>query len=166
MSSNSRDVAGEKNPKYRHGLTVRDATGRMKPHAVYTAYQNMMSRCYNSRNEKYHRYGGRGVIVCFEWRGNPAAFAEWSFANGWSQGLTIDRIDNDGNYEPSNCRWTTKSKNSQKKSTTKLTYHQSRAIFERCKSGENEYDIAREFGVTHGTVWFIVNEMTWKQDYN
>lgn len=151
------DLAGDKNPNYRHGLT----DGGSYRHPVYTAWQNMKARCLNTANAKYHRYGGRGVTICPEWL-DSATFAAWAFANGWAKGLTLDRIENDGNYEPNNCQWLTRSRNSRKKSTTKLTYDKSRQIYNRATNGENEYDLAREFGVSHGTVWFIVNEMTWK----
>ena len=68
----------------------------------------MKQRCSNPNHKSYHNYGGRGIIVCDEWKNNYQAFYDWSMNNGYKEGLSIDRINNNGNYEPSNCRWTDK----------------------------------------------------------
>jgi hypothetical protein len=72
-------------------------------------YYNMKSRCYNSNTPKFKNHGGRGITVCDEWLGENGFinFYNWSFQNGYSEKLTLDRIDNDGNYEPNNCKWST-----------------------------------------------------------
>jgi len=66
----------------------------------------MNARCKNPKNVAYKYYGARGISVCAAWR-DFAPFQGWSLANGYEEGLSIDRIDNDKGYEPSNCRWTT-----------------------------------------------------------
>jgi hypothetical protein len=66
---------------------------------------NMLARCYDPSNNRWKNYGGRGIKVCEEWLNNSRRFYDWVMANGYEPGLTLDRIDVDGNYEPSNCRF-------------------------------------------------------------
>lgn len=77
---------------------------------LYTIWCGMRQRCNNKNREAYSLYGGKGVKVCDEWN-DFLAFKKWAMSNGYADNLSIDRIDNNGDYEPSNCRWITASEN-------------------------------------------------------
>lgn len=84
---------------------------------------SMYCRCYYPTTNGYQRYGGRGIKMCDEWIKNPDSFYDWSINNGYKEGLTIDRIDVNGNYEPSNCRWVTKElQDNNRRTNRKITY--------------------------------------------
>lgn len=74
---------------------------------LYDVYNNIVKRCTNPNNPSYKDYGGRGVTLCDEWE-DINVFLDWAYKNGYSDGLSIDRIDNDLGYSPNNCRWSTK----------------------------------------------------------
>lgn len=154
MGRNYKEFSGKSNPNYKTGYAVKG-----KRPSFYNTWQNMKARCNRPKHPKYNRYGGRGIKICKEWE-SIEAFAKWALKNGWEEGLSIDRIDNDGDYTPQNCRWVSISKNSRKKSTTKITFEQAKHIRKRAQKGECGYELAKEYNVTHGTVWFIVNNFT------
>lgn len=75
---------------------------------LHTVWRGIRNRCYSHNNTMFHRYGGRGIIMCEAWKNDFMIFHNWCCENGWEEGLTIDRRDNDGNYEPLNCRFVSK----------------------------------------------------------
>ena len=104
-----------KNSKqYKHGFA-----GKSR---IYKIWLHMKGRCLNKTDNNYYRYGGRGISICKEWKDDFINFYNWAITNGYSSELTIDRINNDGNYEPQNCRWTDiKTQANNRRSNRKIT---------------------------------------------
>lgn len=87
---------------------------------LYNIWKGMKKRCGYQKAVNYKNYGGRGIKVCSAWEKSFSAFREWALQNGYQDDLTIDRVDNNGNYEPGNCRWVTmKEQNHNKRSKKK-----------------------------------------------
>ena len=151
-------VKGTNNPRYKTGLRMGDKTC-----SLYSSWQAMKQRCLNPNNPKYPRYGGRGIKICENWL-DIVGFYSWAKESGWQEGLTIDRIDNDGNYCPENCRWVSVSMNSKKKRTTKISDAVANEI--RSRINEDWYALAKEYGCTHGNIWFIMHNRTHLSEKN
>lgn len=96
---------------------------REKNIRLYYCWQSMIQRCTRQTHHKYQLYGSRGIRVCDEWIHDFRAFAEWSLNNGYADDLYIDRIDDNGDYEPSNCRWVTKMVNNNNKRNNHYLRH-------------------------------------------
>lgn len=106
----------------------------MKRTKLYYVWTSMKNRCTNPKVYAYSRYGGRGIRVCDEWQTFPP-FLDWAMKSGYKEGLSLDRIDNDGDYKPSNCRWATKEEQSENTSQNVfLTYNgETHTIAQWCK---------------------------------
>ena len=87
---------------------------------IASIFSGMKDRCYNSNCKDYSKYGGKGIKICDEWLNNSTLFELWSLDNGYSDQLTIDRIDGNKDYSPNNCRWIPLEDNARYKSTTSL----------------------------------------------
>ena len=88
-------------------VTAHQTHGQSYSH-LYQIWHGMKMRCVNPNMQDYSRYGGRGINVCDDWNDNYESFQDWALNNGYSEDLTIDRIDPNGNYEPDNCQWASK----------------------------------------------------------
>jgi hypothetical protein len=117
----------------------------------------MVQRCHNPRVGMFYTYGARGIKVCDEWRNNPKSFYEWAMANGYKEGLSIDRINNDGNYEPSNCQWITIQENLSKEA--KLDSNKRKCLISLyTDSSMKVKDIAKAYSIDTSRIYQILKE--------
>lgn len=131
---------------------------------LFWVYHGIKSRCYNRNNTAYHRYGGRGIKMCDEWRNDACKFFEWALSNGWRQGLEVDRVNNDGDYSPSNCQLVSHAVNSRKRSSTKMTYELAGKLREFYRANSFTHaEVAQHFGVSEITAWRILNNKIWTE---
>lgn len=122
---------------------------------LHMIWGGMIGRCHTKTNGNYARYGGRGVIVCDEWR-TFVPFMNWALSHGYSDELQIDRIDNDGNYEPSNCRFVTRKVNVNNSSRAKriIIFGETKTISEwsddvRCRVNKDTFYVRmNKYGMT------------------
>jgi len=103
---------------YKCSATQRSETTNFRTHGLskkypklYNVWGGIKRRCYNKNQKSFKNYGARGIKMCNEWKNDFKSFYEWALNNGYKEGLEIDRINNNGNYEPNNCRWITKQEN-------------------------------------------------------
>ncbi len=135
-------------------------THYMSSTSEYAAWINMKTRCYNPKDRMYHRYGGRGIIVCDSWRNSFLNFY-LDMGNKPFPKAELDREDNDGNYEPDNCRWVTHKNNTRNTSKTKLNMKKAGEI--RLLYGQYSFkELAIIYNVSQGVINGIVRNQTWK----
>ncbi len=108
---------------------------------LYSRYLGMLQRCHNPKTPAYKNYGGRGIVVCREWRESYPAFESWALANGFSPELSIDRIDVNGPYSPDNCRWTTMKVQANNKRTNLVVFGVSHSMKEWCAITETSHSV-------------------------
>jgi hypothetical protein len=125
---------------------------------AYVSWRQMKQRCTNPKYPGFGRYGGRGIRFCDRWK----LFANFLADMGdRPEGKSLDRIDCNGNYEPSNCRWATMTEQQRNRSTNKLTQAKADAIRQRATAGESPRDLAREYGVTASLIYVIRDGRIW-----
>lgn len=124
-------------------------------------FYGIIARCCRKSHKSYCRYGGRGIAVCNEWRDNPDAFFLWANNNGYLHGLQLDRINNDGNYSPENCRFVTPSTNQRNSSNAKLNNVAVKLIRKLIQQGVTQKRIASAYRISPSVICGIVNRKLW-----
>lgn len=145
----SRDWRGAKNPKYRHGL---------RWSREYVSWLEMRWRCLSPKCKHYANYGGRGITICDRWSSFVNFLADMGAR---PDGTSLDRIDNAGNYEPSNCRWGTRTEQARNRRNVRLTMERAEDIRARASRGEKRKDLAAEFGVSLSLVRAVLERRVW-----
>jgi hypothetical protein len=98
-------------------ISNRNKTHGLSKHPLFTSWIGMRNRCLNIKHNRAKNYIGKGVSICNEWANDFMSFYNWSIKNGWEKGLSIDRINNNGNYEPSNCKFSNNKQQSRNRSS-------------------------------------------------
>jgi len=134
---------------------------RKKKPPEYFVWQSMRARCSNPNNKYFSRYGGRGITICPEWDSFDQFFKD--VGPRLTSVHQIDRIDNDGNYEPKNCRWSTPAENVHNSSACRLTWNEVELIRNYWESGDMmQRDIATRFNIAPCTVSSICAYRSWR----
>ena len=133
------------NPNLRHGGSNT---------RLYRIYNHMKDRCFRSSSHDFHLYGGRGITECLDWVENFSVFQKWAIENGYGGGLSIDREDVNGNYEPSNCRWVTMKVQQNNKRNTRVFEIEGRLMTAGNWASEKgiSYDTAKHYLKKHGQI--------------
>ena len=134
-------------------LVNRNKTHNLSKSRLYKILYAMKNRCYYPKDKCYNCYGGRGITVCDEWLHDFQAFYDWAMAHGYNESLTIDRIDTNGNYEPSNCRWITNKEQQYNKSNNHLITYNGET------KTAKQWSI--ELGIEYGTLLSRLNRSHW-----
>ena len=112
---------------------------------LYRIWIDMKRRCYSTKRISYKYYGQKGICICDEWKNSFKAFQDWALNNGYEDTLSIDRINNNGNYEPSNCRWATiKQQNNNMSTNHYIEYNNEKYTLKQlCEKYNFDYDLTR-----------------------
>lgn len=127
---------------------------------IYRIYRHMVNRCSNSKVDSYPLYGGRGIVVCDEWK-RFEPFYEWAMNNGYSEVLSIDRIDNEKGYSPDNCQWSSVVDQARNKRNTVGSEEIASKVRELRANGVRNKDVSDQLGLSRTTVSDITYHRSW-----
>lgn len=172
QSKAARGKLGKKRPEhsklmkkyYEQGVIslIDTTTHNLSGHELYSTWKGMHYRCYSEQSKSYKNYGGRGIKVCEEWH-DLNNFIEWGETNRRpTKKHTLDRIDNDGDYTPENCRWATPKQQARNTRANKLNDTIVKDIKRLYKKHNNQREVARVLGISYKLVYLVVNNKTWE----
>ena len=148
------NFSGENNNNFKHG----DSYARL-----YRIWRHTKNRCYNKNIKQYKDYGGRGITVCDEWTESYIIFRDWALSNDYKDNLQINRINNDGNYEPSNCNFVTRTVNMRNTRRIKLSLEKADEIRKLYNTGNyTQRDLGRKFGLNQRDIFNIIHNKIWR----
>ena len=161
ICSSERDVVGYsltqgKSTKCRSCVPRETLSKPFRNTRLYNIYRGMKARCHNPNSTSYERYGGKGIAMCSEWLTNPDAFFEWAMANGYHDGLSIDRIDNKQGYEPTNCRWVELPEQARNRTmNVDIVYNNAHyTLTDACKEAGVSYGTIRSYKTRHPSLTY------------
>lgn len=140
-----REMATIANLNKDHGYYKKKASVGREHQRLHQTWRDMINRCANSNNKRFDAYGGRGISVCQEWLGNFDAFKEWAISSGYSDELTIDRINVNGDYCPQNCRWATSKEQNNNRSNNRIVIYKGESM--------TLHQLADREGINYQTLW-------------
>ena len=144
------------------GCLIREVTGNInRSHGlsksrIYKIWAGTIQRCHNPKNSDYKCYGERGIVVCNEWKNNFESFNEWAMSSGYTEDLTLERIDVNGNYCPENCEWILLSKQARNTRKNKLVTYKGKT---QCVAAWEE-----ELGFNCHTLWNRLYTLKWSEE--
>ena len=123
---------------------------------IYNIYRGMKTRCYTSSDYHYQWYGAKGIKICDEWLNDFMSFYNWALNNGYKEGLTIDRINNKGNYEPSNCKWSNNLEQANNKRNNHYVYYNGNKV--------TISQLSKLINIDRGVLYDRINNLQWCLD--
>lgn len=145
-------------------ITKLNKTHGLSKNPIYNIWKDMKRRCLNPKFKGYKNYGGRGISICDEWLNTPEKFIEWASNNGWKEGLEIDRINTNGNYEPENIRFISHAENSRNRRPVKANWDLVLDVRNaKLLLGEQitNVELAQAFNLSEKSISQIINNTRW-----